>query len=119
MDAPPPFTSSTTTTTAASSSQQSSRHDSSAPQPPPPAAPKTPSTDVFIRDLNLVAEAAKRAQMALLTRDLEGVALSHLYALRTDVRATGMSATALEAADKEDEICACARVWRIGSYRRT
>ncbi|KAI5860250.1 hypothetical protein GGS23DRAFT_599621 [Durotheca rogersii] len=30
--------------------------------PPPPPAQKTPSTDVFIRDLNLVAEAAKRAQ---------------------------------------------------------
>ncbi|OTA70166.1 hypothetical protein K449DRAFT_427680 [Hypoxylon sp. EC38] len=39
--------------------------------PPPPAVPKTPSTDSFIRDLNLVAEAAKRAQMAVLMRDLE------------------------------------------------
>ncbi|KAI1418585.1 hypothetical protein F5Y13DRAFT_184226 [Hypoxylon sp. FL1857] len=44
--------------------------------PPPPAVPKTPSTDSFIRDLNLVAEAAKRAQMAVLMRDLEGVAIS-------------------------------------------
>ncbi|KAL7623066.1 hypothetical protein AAE478_006745 [Parahypoxylon ruwenzoriense] len=44
--------------------------------PPPPVAPKTPSTDAFIRDLNLVAEAAKRAQMAVLMRDLEGVAIS-------------------------------------------
>ncbi|KAI9813481.1 MAG: hypothetical protein M1827_004157 [Pycnora praestabilis] len=29
----------------------------------------------FIRDFNLVAEAAKRAQMAVLMRDMEGVAL--------------------------------------------
>ncbi|KAI1402969.1 hypothetical protein F4819DRAFT_485108 [Hypoxylon fuscum] len=43
--------------------------------PPAPAAQKTPSTDSFIRDLNLVAEAAKRAQMAVLMRDLEGIAI--------------------------------------------
>ncbi|EMR69219.1 hypothetical protein MGN70_007551 [Eutypa lata] len=43
---------------------------------PAPVQVKTPSTDVFIRDLNLVAEAAKRAQMAVLMRDMEGIALS-------------------------------------------
>ncbi|OTA90987.1 hypothetical protein M434DRAFT_33119 [Hypoxylon sp. CO27-5] len=48
---------STTTTTTTTTTAQSFA-------PPPPAVPKTPSTDSFIRDLNLVAEAAKRAQMA-------------------------------------------------------
>ncbi|KAL2867300.1 uncharacterized protein BJX67DRAFT_381014 [Aspergillus lucknowensis] len=33
------------------------------------------ATAPFIRDLSLVAEAAKRAQMAVVTRDLEGVTL--------------------------------------------
>ncbi|KAI8966623.1 hypothetical protein F5Y11DRAFT_364242 [Daldinia sp. FL1419] len=32
--------------------------------PPPPPSQKAPSTDAFIQNLNLVAEAAKRAQMA-------------------------------------------------------
>ncbi|KAL2364715.1 hypothetical protein RJZ56_002379 [Blastomyces dermatitidis] len=32
-------------------------------------------TAAFLRDLNLVAEAAKRAQMALIARDLEGISL--------------------------------------------
>ncbi|KAI1778407.1 hypothetical protein F4818DRAFT_438571 [Hypoxylon cercidicola] len=44
-------------TTSSSSSAQSYA-------PPAPAVQKAPSTDAFIRDLNLVAEAAKRAQMA-------------------------------------------------------
>jgi hypothetical protein len=44
--------------------------------PPVPQAPKTASTDVFLRDLNLVAEAAKRAEMAVLMRDLESFGLS-------------------------------------------
>ncbi|KAH9906688.1 hypothetical protein F4778DRAFT_778141 [Xylariomycetidae sp. FL2044] len=50
------------------------------PPPPPPAAVterKSHGTDVFIRDLNLVAEAAKRAQMAVLMRDLEGQQQHH------------------------------------------
>jgi hypothetical protein len=34
------------------------------------------STDVFLKDFTLVAEAAKRAQMAVLMRDFEGVALT-------------------------------------------
>ncbi|KAI9795993.1 MAG: hypothetical protein M1833_006569 [Piccolia ochrophora] len=33
------------------------------------------ATSPFLRDLNLVAEAAKRAQMAVLMRDMEGVAI--------------------------------------------
>ncbi|OTB12444.1 hypothetical protein K445DRAFT_25734 [Daldinia sp. EC12] len=44
--------------------------------PPPPPVQKAPSTDAFIQNLNLVAEAAKRAQMAVLMRDLEGIAIS-------------------------------------------
>ena len=44
--------------------------------PPPPAEIKAPSTDVFLKDFTLVAEAAKRAQMAVLMRDFEGVGLS-------------------------------------------
>ncbi len=59
-----------TSTTSGSTSAQSF-----APPPPPPQV-KTSNTDVFIRDLNLVAEAAKRAQMAVLMRDMEGIALS-------------------------------------------
>ncbi|CZR53246.1 uncharacterized protein PAC_03124 [Phialocephala subalpina] len=43
----------------------------------PPPAPQRPNdtTSPFLRDFNLVAEAAKRAQMAVLMRDLEGVAI--------------------------------------------
>ncbi|KAK3685453.1 hypothetical protein B0T22DRAFT_482422 [Podospora appendiculata] len=44
--------------------------------PPQPAQLKTPSTDAFLKDFTLVAEAAKRAQMACLMRDMEGVGLS-------------------------------------------
>lgn len=34
------------------------------------------STDPFLRDFTLVAEAAKRAQMAVMIRDLESIGLS-------------------------------------------
>ncbi|KAK8014732.1 hypothetical protein PG990_008028 [Apiospora arundinis] len=44
--------------------------------PPPTREVKQASTDVFIRDLNLVAEAAKRAQMACLMRDMESIGIS-------------------------------------------
>ncbi|KAK0728465.1 hypothetical protein B0T26DRAFT_636329 [Lasiosphaeria miniovina] len=44
--------------------------------PPQPAPLKSPSTDVFLKDFTLVAEAAKRAQMAVLMRDMEGIGLS-------------------------------------------
>jgi hypothetical protein len=36
---------------------------------------KAPSTESFLRDVNLVAEAAKRAQVACLTRDFEDCGL--------------------------------------------
>jgi hypothetical protein len=45
----------------------------------PPAAPvrkQQPSTDPYLKDFTLVAEAAKRAQMAVLMRDMEGFGLS-------------------------------------------
>ncbi|KAJ5038123.1 uncharacterized protein L3040_006992 [Drepanopeziza brunnea f. sp. 'multigermtubi'] len=45
------------------------------PQPPPAQQRSIDETSPFLRDLNLVAEAAKRAQMACLMRDLEGVAI--------------------------------------------
>ncbi len=53
------------------------------PQPPPPYSPPRrgtvdggPSaTSPFLRDFNLVAEAAKRAELAVLMRDLDAVAL--------------------------------------------
>lgn len=44
--------------------------------PPKPPLAKTPSTDPFLKDFTLVAEAAKRAQMAVMIRDLENVGLS-------------------------------------------
>ncbi|KAK6851079.1 hypothetical protein PG987_000713 [Apiospora arundinis] len=44
--------------------------------PSPTREVKQASTDVFIRDLNLVAEAAKRAQMACLMRDMESIGIS-------------------------------------------
>ncbi|TPX15774.1 uncharacterized protein E0L32_000108 [Thyridium curvatum] len=44
--------------------------------PPPPAAMSSPSTDAFLKDFTLVAEAAKRAQMAVMMRDFESVGLS-------------------------------------------
>ena len=44
--------------------------------PPPRPVGNTPSTDAFLKDFTLVAEAAKRAQMAVLMRDFESVGLS-------------------------------------------
>ncbi|KAK3900927.1 hypothetical protein C8A05DRAFT_35424 [Staphylotrichum tortipilum] len=44
--------------------------------PPAPATSNTSaSTDPFLKDFTLVAEAAKRAQMAVLMRDFESVGL--------------------------------------------
>ncbi|CCC12519.1 hypothetical protein QBC45DRAFT_454117 [Copromyces sp. CBS 386.78] len=45
--------------------------------PPQPAPAKTGnSTDAFLKDFTLVAEAAKRAQMAVMMRDFEDIGLS-------------------------------------------
>lgn len=67
MNAPAYSNASSTTT---SSSAQQSPTVQMVPQPAP-AQPKTPSTDVFLKEFNLVAEAAKRAQMAVMVRDFE------------------------------------------------
>ncbi|KAM0420817.1 hypothetical protein ACHAPT_011347 [Fusarium lateritium] len=63
MDAPSGSTSS-------SSSAQQSPAVQMLPQPAP-APVRTPSTDAFLKDFNLVAEAAKRAQMAIMVREFE------------------------------------------------
>ncbi|KAG5986357.1 hypothetical protein E4U43_005551 [Claviceps pusilla] len=69
--------------TSASSSTLSSTGQSpdvfQAAQPSPTPLPlqaKSSSTDSFLRDANLVAEAAKRAQVAVMVRDFEGCGLS-------------------------------------------
>lgn len=57
---------------AASSTRQSPANVAQAAAPaPPPAQIKTPSTDAFLKDFTLVAEAAKRAQVAVMVRDFE------------------------------------------------
>ncbi|WKT44710.1 hypothetical protein QSH57_009563 [Fusarium oxysporum f. sp. vasinfectum] len=38
---------------------------------PAPAQGSGPSTDAFLQDFTLIAEAAKRAQMAIMIRDFE------------------------------------------------
>ncbi|CEJ94712.1 Putative Thiol methyltransferase [[Torrubiella] hemipterigena] len=42
---------------------------------PQPAQTKQPSTDLFLKDFTLVAEAAKRAQVAVMVRDFENCGL--------------------------------------------
>ncbi|RCI09140.1 hypothetical protein L249_1548 [Ophiocordyceps polyrhachis-furcata BCC 54312] len=61
----------------ASSPMRRSRRSSSsvtATTQPPPSKP--PSTDDLLKDLTLVAEAAKRAQVAVMVRDFEDCAIS-------------------------------------------
>lgn len=43
---------------------------------PKPSPAKSPSTEPFLKDFTLLAEAAKRAEMAVMIRDLESVGLS-------------------------------------------
>ncbi|KAF2972518.1 hypothetical protein GQX73_g1051 [Xylaria multiplex] len=45
-------------------------------QPPKPKKKKTHSTDPYLRDFTLVAEAARRAQMSIMMRDMEDVSIS-------------------------------------------
>ncbi|KAJ0120050.1 hypothetical protein N8I77_002656 [Diaporthe amygdali] len=40
------------------------------------ASSASPSTDAFLKDFTLVAEAAKRAQVAVMVRDFENIGLS-------------------------------------------
>ncbi|TDZ25973.1 hypothetical protein Cob_v000314 [Colletotrichum orbiculare MAFF 240422] len=58
-----------------SSSTQQSPTSQLAPPPHPPSG-QVPSTEAFLRDFTLVAEAAKRAQMAVMMRDFEACGLS-------------------------------------------
>ncbi|ERT02245.1 uncharacterized protein SPSK_05768 [Sporothrix schenckii 1099-18] len=44
--------------------------------PPPPITVKASTTESFLKDFTLVAEAAKRAQVAVMMRDFENVGLS-------------------------------------------
>ncbi|KAI0402185.1 hypothetical protein F4802DRAFT_600248 [Xylaria palmicola] len=44
--------------------------------PPRPKKKKGHSTDPYLRDFTLVAEAARRAQMSIMTRDMDNVAIS-------------------------------------------
>jgi len=67
-----------------SSAQQASARSSTQQSPfakiAPPQQPMQikggSSTDAFLKDFTLVAEAAKRAQMAVLMRDMESIGLS-------------------------------------------
>ncbi|RMJ25322.1 hypothetical protein PHISP_03809 [Aspergillus sp. HF37] len=63
-------------------SQSQSQHQPPAAQPADPAYPHQihglggpTATAPFLRDFSLVAEAASRAQVSVVTRDLEGVSL--------------------------------------------
>ncbi|CZR43171.1 uncharacterized protein FPRO_07913 [Fusarium proliferatum ET1] len=63
MDAPSSSTS--------NSSAQQSPSVQMVPQPAPAQGNNGPSTDAFLQDFTLIAEAAKRAQMAIMIRDFE------------------------------------------------
>ncbi|KAK4144242.1 uncharacterized protein C8A04DRAFT_28145 [Dichotomopilus funicola] len=67
------FRSTTSTSTSTMSSTQQSPISSSKIVPPAPKPAKVSTTDPFLKDFTLVAEAAKRAQMAVLMRDFEGI----------------------------------------------
>lgn len=43
---------------------------------PAPNQTQTPSTDAFLKDFTLLAEAAKRAQVAVMVRDFESCGIS-------------------------------------------
>ncbi|CAK7239861.1 MAG: hypothetical protein STHCBS139747_001296 [Sporothrix thermara] len=43
--------------------------------PPPPITVKTSTTEAFLKDFTLVAEAAKRAQVAVMMRDFENIGI--------------------------------------------
>ncbi|EXF78724.1 hypothetical protein COL5a_009505 [Colletotrichum fioriniae] len=62
------------TSSISSSSSHMSTNQMMAPAQPNGQQP--PSTEAFLRDFTLVAEAAKRAQMAVMMRDFESCGLS-------------------------------------------
>ncbi|KFH41543.1 hypothetical protein ACRE_077320 [Hapsidospora chrysogenum ATCC 11550] len=68
--------SASSTSAATSTMQHQSPAAASIPAAPAPAQVKTPSTDPFLKDFTLLAEAAKRAQVAVLVRDFEDCGIS-------------------------------------------
>jgi hypothetical protein len=69
------FSSSSSTATQSSLSGPTSAPQTQQAQQPAPVQRPVDTTSPFLRDFNLVAEAAKRAQMAVLMRDLEAVGI--------------------------------------------
>ncbi|PHH84351.1 hypothetical protein CDD83_2075 [Cordyceps sp. RAO-2017] len=85
MDAPVSSPMHTRTSSSAAWSTQQSPANAAAvpvqPRPPPPAPAQqqqqpSPSTDALLKDFSLVAEAAKRAQVAVMVRDFESCGIS-------------------------------------------
>lgn len=60
---------------ASSSLRTSPDQMTSVPAPPAQEDMKQPSTDAFLKDFTLVAEAAKRAQVAVMVREFENCGL--------------------------------------------
>ncbi|KAM3429050.1 hypothetical protein MY4824_008473 [Beauveria thailandica] len=67
--------SSSSNTSASSSLRTSPDQTTSVPAPPAQEDMKQPSTDAFLKDFTLVAEAAKRAQVAVMVREFENCGL--------------------------------------------
>ncbi|KAM3520112.1 hypothetical protein NHJ13051_007057 [Beauveria bassiana] len=67
--------SSSSNTCASSSLRTSPEQMTSVPAPPAQQDKKQPSTDAFLKDFTLVAEAAKRAQVAVMVREFENCGL--------------------------------------------
>ncbi|KGQ05682.1 hypothetical protein BBAD15_g9060 [Beauveria bassiana D1-5] len=67
--------SSSSNTSASSSLRTSPEQMTSVPAPPAQQDMKQPSTDAFLKDFTLVAEAAKRAQVAVMVREFENCGL--------------------------------------------
>ena len=76
MNAPISSTSKAGHHSSSSSAMSSTRQSASKIVPPPPAEYKTASTDPFLKDYTLLAEAAKRAQVAIMVRDFESCGIS-------------------------------------------
>ncbi|KAM4057610.1 hypothetical protein HRG_009247 [Hirsutella rhossiliensis] len=76
MDAPVSSPMHSRNTSSAVSSTQQSPANVVVAAPPLPVQIKTPSTDALLKDFSLVAEAAKRAQVAVMVRDFESCGIS-------------------------------------------
>ncbi|EHK25479.1 uncharacterized protein TRIVIDRAFT_33022 [Trichoderma virens Gv29-8] len=69
MDASSSFNAASSASSSSSSSTRQSPSTSAAIMAPAPVQTKAPSTEPFLKDFTLVAEAAKRAQAAVMVRD--------------------------------------------------